>query len=47
MMQLISGSLHIDNKIGDEGAKVLGESLKENKTLTLLNVGGGGRSNSK
>ena len=26
--------------IGDEGAKAMGEGLKENKTLTELNIGG-------
>ena len=29
---------HIGNKIGDEGAKALGKGLKENKTLTQLNL---------
>ena len=29
-----------DNQIGPEGAKALGEGLKENKTLTSLNLGG-------
>ena len=28
------------NMIGSEGAKALGEGLKENKTLTELNIGG-------
>ena len=28
------------NQIGPEGAKALGEGLKENKTLTELNIGG-------
>ena len=27
-----------DNQIGPEGAKALGEGLKENKTLTELNI---------
>ena len=31
-------NLYIDNEIGDEGAKALGEGLKENKTLTSLNL---------
>ena len=34
----IRGWLHIVNTIGDEGAKALGDGLKENKTLTLLNL---------
>ena len=29
-----------DNKIGDEGAIVLGEALKDNSTLTQLNLYG-------
>ena len=29
-----------DNQIGPEGAKALGEGLKENKTLNELNIGG-------
>ena len=41
-MQLIicGWLLHIANNIGDEGAKALGEALKENKTLTYLDISG-------
>ena len=41
MQLIICGWLHIGligNGIGDEGAKALGEGLKENKTLTQLNL---------
>ena len=37
---IMCGWLHIGNEIGDEGAKALGEGLKENKTLTSLNLYG-------
>ena len=30
--------VHIGNKIGDKGAKALAEGLKENKTLTYLDI---------
>ena len=30
----------IDNKIGDEGAEAIGESLKINTSLTTLDLGG-------
>ena len=36
MQLIICGWLHEDNGISDEGAKALGEGLKENKTLTQL-----------
>ena len=38
MQLIICGWLHKDNGIGDEGAKALGEGLKENKTLTNLDI---------
>ena len=38
MQLIICGWLHIVNDIGDEGAKALGEDLKENKTLTQLSL---------
>ena len=47
MMKLICGWLRIDNKIRDEAAEVIGEILKENETLTLLNLGGDSYNNSK
>ena len=30
--------MYLDNNIGDLGAQALAESLKENKTLTQLNL---------
>jgi hypothetical protein len=40
--ELVFGSLHsgvsVDNEIGDEGAKALGDALKDNTTLTLLSL---------
>src|SRR5579864_783746 len=33
---IMCGWLHTGNSIGDEGAKALGEGLKENKTLLYL-----------
>jgi len=29
-----------DNKIGDEGARMISEGLKRNSTLTILNLAG-------
>jgi hypothetical protein len=38
----VFGSLHsgvsVDNRIGDEGAKVLGDAQKDNTTLTSLSL---------
>ena len=31
----------IDNRIGEQGAKAMGEMLKVNTTLTMLDMGGG------
>ena len=31
--------LTLDNEIGDEGAKVIGETLKTNRSLTQINLG--------
>jgi hypothetical protein len=40
--EFVFGSLHsgvsVVNDIGDEGAKALGDSLKDNTTLTLLSL---------
>ena len=35
-MPIMCRWLHTESEIGDEGAKALGEGLKENKTLTAL-----------
>ena len=33
----------IENRIGDEGARMISEGLKINSTLTELNLGGDGK----
>jgi hypothetical protein len=41
--EFVFGSLHsgvsVDNRIGAEGAKALGDALKDNTTLTSLSLG--------
>ena len=39
---MIDGCLMTDNKLGDEGARVLSESLKVNTTLLRFNLFGFG-----